>query len=117
MTALRYETAESGREILDLLYDTTGFFKCTIRIPVREPDRVTDTELPLYIEALGQSDPHTYQLANGDRIYRTSARLDVNGESFPVDVIIRYHGTRIERAVISVSEQANKVAERLEQTQ
>lgn len=108
--SLRYETVEYGEEIKDKLYDVDAsddVFACHITVPTATAKVILD----FYLERMRGE--HAYELANKDRIYRTTGRLSRAGDHFPVDVIIRY-GTddtpeRKTRATISISEEMNRI--------
>lgn len=114
--SLRFKTIESSVWVVKELYRRSGnlrsFFKCVVAVSLPGLDVVEDGEVALYVTCLSDQ-PHSFELANGDRVYRTSARLQPEGSSFPVDVIIRSRQADTACATISVSEEVETAIKEL----
>lgn len=103
--SLRYTTAASGFDVLQGLYAEDDPFpyvvcKVTPAEASEEPGEI-DTLYVLRVDT-----PHSFLLANEDRVYSTKASLTPGGELFRVDVIIRSRELRTKPATISVSPDA-----------
>lgn len=88
--SLRYTTVDSSRAILAQLYiddKENPFFPCEIRVSIRHKDSTEETTKTLYIERMGHN-AHSHENINGERSYRTRARIVPNGEPFDVEITI-----------------------------
>jgi hypothetical protein len=110
--SLQYITAEPTRAILGQLYadDENPVFVCHIHVPERHLDFVEDTIKTIYIERL-RDDPHSYKMANEDRIYRTRARVTPQGEPFEIDVVAHGREFSTRGATILVSPEVYRIIE------
>lgn len=107
-SSLRYETTQSSREVLTQLYSTTDeeFYTCTIKVPIPRLDDVVEGTLQLELRRL-RNRPHSYELSNRDRVYKTQARFKgLSGDEFDVDVIIRTREADVVGATLSIDPQA-----------
>lgn len=112
---LRYTTVESSREILLQLYldnREEQFFTCTISVPLPRLDSVEDGTLKLDLKRL-YDDGNSYEIANGDRIYRTRARFNGDLWEFDVDVITRSRQADLVGATISMAGEAVEIFEEM----
>lgn len=109
--SMRYTTVESSREILTRLYENDAkdrFFACRIIVPTPRLDAVEDRELTIYLSRLYDTS-FSYQMRNGDRIYRTIAKLTPDEETFGVDVVIRSREASVVGATLSLSDEVNRI--------
>lgn len=106
---LRFKTETSGLAVLRQL-DSGGdsYFECKIMVPERGPDWAGTALLPLWLKPL-EGRGVSYVTANGDRIYRTSARFREKGESFAVDVIIHSRQADVIGATIAMASEALEI--------
>ena len=106
----RFKTVESSIWVLGELYKDSpedSSFACAIAVAAAGLDEVRDVELTLYVERIGLR-PHSFQMANGDRVYSTRAQLKPDGSWFPVDVVIRARQAEVAPATISVSDEVER---------
>ena len=115
--SLRYKTVESGRFVLEQLYLNNReepFFTCEIMVPIRQADTVDEGTLQLDLKRV-YDNRHSYELANGDRAYRTHARFTGDTWEFDVDVIIRSRQADLVGATISMSGKALEIFKEIQE--
>lgn len=111
--SLRFTTEESSVEVLTgLIADLDSLYSCNIKVPIRHEDAVEMGSRPLFVERL-HGRTVSYEVANGDRAYRTNASFEPGGETFVVDIIIHSRLADLMGATIAMSSTALEVFERL----
>lgn len=102
----QFETVETSEQMLAKLYgrdDPT----CLIVVPLPDTDEVH--ELPLIVSPVSGNDDEVYEIVGGDRAYRTTARLTSAGDSFAVDVVVRYYDHEMRPATLFVSPEVDRI--------
>lgn len=111
--SLRFKTIESSKDIVRQLYlKGDDFFTCTIKVPSPRLDTVEEGTLQLDLKRMGGVG-HSYEISNGDRIYRTRARFTGDIWEFQVDVISRSREADLVGATISVGGEALEIFKRI----
>lgn len=103
---LQFETVETSKQMLDRLYGKSGM-KCTILVPL--PDSTEKHPLEIIVTPLRGDDDEVHEIVGGDRSYRTTARFTSSGDSFEVEVVIRYHDHETRPATVFVSQDAERI--------
>lgn len=91
---------------------TVPYFPCTIFVPVRSDDEITQTERTLYIDR-APNERALFVFANQDRVYAANARWEINGEPFVINITAPRGTQRIDGATITIPEDAYRIAEEI----
>lgn len=109
--SMEYITVASSLEVLTALYENNPverYFECPILVQAPRLDGAEESALTLYVSRIYDAG-HSYQHANGDRVYRTVAQLEPNGKPFDIDVIIRSREASLVGATISISDEVTRI--------
>lgn len=112
--SLQYTTIQSNEEVLRQLYRVGGddYFPCRVAVVIRELDSVEDGEVTLYVRR--KVGPADFEHANGDKVYKTVARLAPEGRDVDVDVTIHARGNivyREEGATITMDDSVREASD------
>jgi hypothetical protein len=115
--SLTYTTISSNEEVLRQLYTVgdTEYFPCMVRVAIRRSDCVEDAEAKLYIKRKANASADFIH-ANGDKIYKTVARLEPEGRDVNVDVTIHTRGSTVyyeEGATVSMDNTVRSVSDEI----
>lgn len=104
---LRHRTKETSREVIAELTRSTReeFFTCHIILHPRESKEINTLKIDLKRTNSG----HSYETANGDRIYHTTARFHGDLREFDVDVISRSRAASTVGATLSLSSRSLEI--------
>ncbi|HEU0266244.1 MAG TPA: hypothetical protein VFQ70_01305 [Candidatus Saccharimonadaceae bacterium] len=103
---LQFETVESSYVMLDKLYGRKSPV-CDILVPLPGSNELH--AMQLIVTPMEDDEGKIHEVVGGDRSYRTTARLTPTGDSFEVEVVIRYHGHKSRPATIFISQEVERI--------